>query len=295
MELLSRAWWGILLGIFAVGLLSSTPQSWVAALLGKPGTCSGIARAMLTGLFLDLCNHGVLLVGMRLYQKGASLGQVFAFLIASPWNSLSLTLLLAALIGWKWTLLFILGSALIAFLTGIFIEKLTRANKIPANPYQEALPQDFSFTKEIQAAWEKRSFSLTAVFSLLKNAILESRMILRWIFFGIVLTCLLRSLVDPSMLRSWVGPGIAGLFTTLVATTLIEVCSEGSSPIASDLLTLAHAPGNAFAFLMAGASTDYTEIMALKETTKSWKLAFLLPLTTLPQIILLSILFNHLP
>ena len=39
------------------------------------------------------------MVGMKLYERGASLGQVFAFLIASPWNSLSVTLVLIALIG----------------------------------------------------------------------------------------------------------------------------------------------------------------------------------------------------
>ena len=79
----------------------------------------------------------------------------------------------------------------------------------------------------------------------------------------------------------------------MLATTLIEVCSEGSSPIAADLLTRAHAPGNAFAFLMAGVATDYTEIMGLKETTRSWKTALFLPLTTVPQTLLIGWLLNH--
>ena len=44
---------------------------------------------------------------------------------------------------------------------------------------------------------------------------------------------------------------------------------------------------------MAGAATDYTEIMVLKETTGRWKLAFLLPLLALPQVIVLGLLFNQ--
>ena len=64
-------------------------------------------------------------------------------------------------------------------------------------------------------------------------------------------------------LASWFGPTVSGLLLTLVAATIIEVCSEGSSPIAADLVTRGGAPGNGFAFLMSGAATDYTEIMVL--------------------------------
>ena len=81
---------------------------------------------------------------------------------------------------------------------------------------------------------------------------------------------------------------------TLIAATVIEVCSEGSTPIAADLLNRAQAPGNAFTFMMAGVATDYTEIMVLKDTTKSWKIALFLPLITLPQIIAVGYVMNGL-
>ena len=47
------------------------------------------------------------MVGAKLYERGASIGQLMAFLIASPWNSLSLTIIMVSLIGWQWTLMFI--------------------------------------------------------------------------------------------------------------------------------------------------------------------------------------------
>ena len=80
---------------------------------------------------------------------------------------------------------------------------------------------------------------------------------------------------------------------TVIGATIIEVCSEGSVPIAADLVNLAKAPGNGFTFLMTGVSTDYTEIMALKETTGSWKIALFLPIITVPQVILLGYLLNQ--
>jgi hypothetical protein len=43
---------------------------------------------------------------------------------------------------------------------------------------------------------------------------------------------------------------------------------------------------------MAGVATDYTEIMIIRETTKSWLIALSLPLITVPQIILLGVIIN---
>ena len=71
-------------------MIGRFPRELVAAVLSKGGTVSGLFRAVGAGVMLDLCNHGILMVGMGLYKRGASLGQTIAFLIASPWNSLSL-------------------------------------------------------------------------------------------------------------------------------------------------------------------------------------------------------------
>ena len=83
-----------------------------------------------------------------------------------------------------------------------------------------------------------------------------------------------------------------GLGITLLVATILEVCSEGSTPIAADILTRAGAPGNSFAFLMGGVATDYTEIMVLRDTTKSLKMALFLPLVTVPQVLLLGWIIN---
>ena len=45
---------------------------------------------------------------------------------------------------------------------------------------------------------------------------------------------------------------------------------------------------------MAGAATDYTEVLVLRETTASWKLALLMPIVTVPQILLLGWMLNTL-
>lgn len=291
-EFLSRAWWGLLIGIAAVAVIGRLPREMVAALLGRGGTFNGILRATFAGVLLDLCNHGILMVAMQLYRKGASLGQVIAFLVASPWNSLSLTLILIALIGWQWTLGFIALSMAIGILSGWLAERLVAAGKVPANPNHVTDSGGFRFTPALRKLARELKPTPANLAGLAKSGWTDSRMILRWIFFGIALAGAIRAAVPADLFQQYFGPTLLGLVLTLVATTIIEVCSEGSSPIAADLLNRAGAPGNAFTFLMAGAATDYTEIMALRETTRSWRATLLLPLLTVPQVLVVSWLLN---
>jgi uncharacterized membrane protein YraQ (UPF0718 family) len=292
-ELMTRAWWGLLFGIVAVAVIGRFPRELVATILGRGGSVSGLFRAVGAGVLLDMCNHGILMVGMSLYKRGASLGQTIAFLIASPWNSLSLTLILAALIGWKWVLLFILLSMIIGLVTGWIADRLVDAGKIPHNPNAVALPTGYRIGPAISGVLKSLKPGGKNYLQLAREGLSGSKMVLRWVFFGFVLTGAIRAFVPDASFQHYFGPTIAGLFLTLLATTLLEVCSEGSSPIAADLLTRAHAPGNAFVFLMSGAATDYTEIMSLKETTLSWKATLALPLISTPQVLLIGWLIHR--
>ena len=291
-EMMNTMWWGILLGALAVGALGRIPNQMVMAVLGAPGSRKGVIRATMAGLMLDLCNHGILMVAMGLYRKGASLGQVMAFLIASPWNSFTLTLILIALIGLPFTLLFIVCSMIIAWISGLFFDYLVKKGALPSNPATAEVDADFKLWPAIKSQVSTKHFTLSSLFTMFWQGLKESKMVVRWVLFGVVLLALIRAFVEPEQFGVWFGASISGLFLTLLATTVIEVCSEGSSPIAADLVNQAKAPGNGFVFLMAGASTDYTEIMALKDTTNSWKIALFLPLVTVPQVLLIGWLMN---
>lgn len=262
--------------------------------LGTHKGTRGIVRATIAGVLLDLCSHGVLMVGAKLYERGAGTGQVMAFLIASPWNSLSLTLILIALIGLPWTLGFIALSMSIAVLTGILFQRLVNAGVLPANQNQRDLPPDFRFWAQARTQLGTTKFDRQFVWETILDGIKESRMVVRWILFGVVLASLIRAVVPMEVFTAYFGPTLLGLAVTLAVATLIEVCSEGSAPLAADIFTRAGAPGNSFAFLMGGVATDYTEIMVLKDTTHSLKIALFLPLICLPQIVLLGLLINHL-
>ena len=291
--LVNKIWWGILLGIFFVGILETIPRELVMSVLGRGGTFSGILRATGAGVLLDLCSHGILLVGTKLYERGASLGQVIAFLVASPWNSLTLTIILWSLVGWKWMLIILGLSLVVAIISGMIFDGLVYSGVLPKNPNKVDFPKDFAFWKELRKTLKKIRLTPQSVVGIVISGLKDSRMILRWIFFGIILAAAFRTFIHPEVFATLFGPTMAGLGVTIVFATILEMCSEGSLPVAADMLTRAKAGGNAFAFLMTGVSTDYTEIVVLKETTKSWKISFFLPLVTLPQIIIIAIILNQ--
>ncbi|MEL6997868.1 MAG: permease [Pseudomonadota bacterium] len=291
-ETMSVMWWGVLIGMVAVGLIDRVPREYVIGIVGREQSSASVVRAVFAGLFLDLCNHGVLMVGAKLYERGASLGQVFAFLIASPWNSLSITIIIGILMGWQWMAVFILSSLLIAFVTGVIVEALERRGHVKPNPNRIDLPVDFSVWRAAKAGLRAQRYDLEFVQDVARRSVTASRMVLRWLFFGVVLAAFIQTAVPTEIFQAWFGPTVLGLFATLIAATVIEVCSEGSVPIAADLMNRADAPGNAFTFLMAGAATDYTEVMVLREVVGRLKAALLLPLLTVPQVVAIGWLLN---
>lgn len=291
-ELMNAMWWGIAIGVIFVGLLGHVPRETIMRMLGEGGSWNGLLRATGAGVLLDLCSHGILAVGMKLYERGASVGQMMAFLIASPWNSFSLTLILFGLIGVGWTLLFILLSLLIALISGRIFDRLVASGTLPDNPNRLPAGADLSAAPTLATLIREAKPSGVGLGRLLMDGVRGSKMVIRWALFGVVLASLIRAFVPADIFADWFGPTLMGLGLTVLAATIIEVCSEGSVPIAADLMNRAAAPGNAFTFLMAGVATDYTEVMVIRDTTRSWKLALFLPLITVPQVILIGALLN---
>ncbi|MCG8416087.1 MAG: permease [Pseudomonadales bacterium] len=292
-ELINTIWWGIAIGILMIALLGRVPREFVMSALGTRRGFRGIVRASFAGVLLDLCSHGILMVGAKLYERGASAGQVMAFLVASPWNSLSLTLILIALIGLPWTLAFILLSMVIALVTGILFDLFVQRGVLPTNPQQITIPEGFQFWPEAKRQWAQADFSFPTLIKMLKEGLIESKMVIRWILFGVLLASAVRAFMPVEMFSTYFGPTLMGLAVTIAVATILEVCSEGSTPIAADILTRAGAPGNSFTFLMGGVATDYTEILVLKDATRSLKMALFLPLISVPQVLLLGWLINQ--
>lgn len=292
MELLLDMSWGVALGLVSVGLMNKIPREYFTQVMGRGDSIGDIVKAAIAGVILDMCNHGILVISGKLYERGLSIAQVLTFLIASPWNSLSLTFILIALIGLKWTLIFTLASMLIAIISGMVYLVLIKNGALPQNPNTVDIPENFDIRSDLKKRLKGWRPNWKWAKDIARDGWEDGKMIIRWILFGAIAAAAMRAYIPADIFSEWFGPTMLGLGATLLIATIVEVCSEGSAPIAAEIMNSANAPGNGFAFLMAGVSTDYTEILIVREFTQSWKVALTIPLITVPQIIVLGVLFN---
>lgn len=278
-------WWAILLGLLIGGLIDYfVPEEFVFKYLGKRKKRS-LFFAVFAGFLMSACSHGILAIAMQLYKKGASIPAVITFLLASPWANLPVTILLFGFFGWK-AILFVLIAMLIALVTGFLYMILEKFSLVEQSRKISSF-QDYHWTRVT-------NFNLKESFSgVLQGAVNLANMVLWWILIGFMMAALIRAYVSGHLFMRYFGSSFQGLLLTLLFATIIEVCSEGSAPLAFEIFNKTGVLGNPFVFLMAGVATDYTEI-GLLWTNIGKKTALWLPIITVPQVLLVGFLFNTL-
>ena len=273
----------LVLGFLIGGIIDYfVPEGFIYKYLGNKDSKS-LFYAVLSGLFLSTCSHGILAISIELYKKGASVPSIIRLLLASPWANFPITILLITFFGWK-GVLFVVTAMFIALVTGFIYLILDRFNLIEKN----------SVVKDSNNySWDNvKNFNLRkSVSGVLRGSFNLTNMVLWWLIVGLLASVLIDVYVPDHFMVNYFGPTITGLLLTLAVATVFEVCSEGSSLIALEIYRTVGSFGNPFVFLMAGVVTDYTEI-GLLWTNIGKKTALWLPVIAVPQVVIFGILFN---
>jgi len=287
-------WWAVALGLFLGGVIYHyVPREYISKALSrkKPRT---IFTAVFLGFLMSACSHGILALSIQLHKKGASGPAVVSFLLASPWANFAVTMMLLSLFGVK-GLFIILAAIIIAINTGFIFMFLEAKGLIEKNKNLVEVADDFSILNDFRARIKKYKFGPSTLKADIKGIIggslALSDMVLWWIVLGMLIASLAGAYIPVHFFHKFMGPTFLGLIVTLGIATIIEVCSEGSSPLAFEIYRQTGALGNSFVFLMAGVVTDYTEI-GLIWTNLGRRTALWLPVITVPQVLLLGALAN---
>lgn len=289
-----RIWWAVSLGLLLGGIIDYyVPSEYVSKILAskKPST---IFNAVFLGFLMSACSHGILALTIQLHKKGASNPAVVSFLLASPWANFAVTLMLVSLFGLK-GLLIILAAILIAVNTGFIFKFLEKNGLIETNKNSIEVDEQFSILKDLRARIKNYRLSPPSLIKDLtgvaRGALMLANMVLWWIILGIFIASFAGAYIPLQFFHKFMGPTFGGMLVTLALATVIEVCSEGSSPLAFEIYRQTRALGNSFVFLMAGVVTDYTEI-GLLWTNVGRRVALWLPLVTVPQALAVGYLLN---
>lgn len=288
-------WWAVLLGLVLGGVMDHfIPREHISHLLARRKKRT-VLYAVLLGFLMSTCSHGILALAVELYKKGASAAGVVAFLLASPWANLPLTILLLTFFGLK-ALYFICGAMGIAFVTGLAFQFLESKDLVEHNPNSVPMEEGFSLLGDIRARLKNADFGMASmrahIAGIWQGTVALSEMVLWWILLGMALASLAGAYIPQRIFHDYMGPTAAGLMVTLVLATVLEVCSEGTAPLAFELYRQTGAFGNVFVFLMAGVVTDYTEI-GLIWLNIGRRAAIWLPIIAVPQVMVLGIIANR--
>jgi uncharacterized membrane protein YraQ (UPF0718 family) len=291
---LKKAGWALLLGLFLGGVVERyIPKEYITLWLAGRHRRTILASAGL-GFLASSCSHGCLALSMELYKKGASVPAVITFLLASPWASLSLTLLILSLMGWE-GLVIVLLALVVAAVTGFVFQQLEQKGWVDRNPHTVQVKEGFSIGEHLRERFRRKRWSARVLAedlrAILRGGWALGRMVVFWVALGFTLSAVFGVLLPGHWWGRYLGPSALGLLATLGIATVIEVCSEGTAPLAVELYRRTGALGNAFGFLMGGVVTDFTELSVLWGNLGPKVVGWLL-LVTLPQVFLLGMVMN---
>lgn len=287
--------WAVGVGLVIGGAIDRyVPKEYISKLLARPRKRT-VFYATGLGLLASACSHGILALSIELHKKGASGPAVISFLLASPWANFPVTLLLIGLFGAK-GLMIILGALAVAISTGLILQQLDKRSWIEKNKNTTVYEPGFTVRSDFGERVRNYRFSgqklISDLAQIARGAFGLSEMILGWVIFGVVLASLAQAYVPANVFQNWLGPSVPGLLATLLVATVLEVCSEGTAPLAFEIWRQTGAFGNSFVFLTAGVLTDYTEIgliwSNLGKRTALWTVA-----VGVPQILILGYLLNR--
>ena len=291
---LSSIWWALFLGLLLGGVIEHyVPKEYISKVLARKSSLT-IFNAVILGFLMSACSHGILALSIQLHKKGASNPAVVSFLLASPWANMAVTMMLLSLFGLK-GLLIIIAAVVIAINTGLIFMLLEKKGWIEINKNIVPVAKDYSILQDFRQRLRDYKFTrasfATDAQGVLLGMLALAKMVLGWIILGVLLASLAGAFIPVHFFHNFMGPSLLGLMVTLIVATLIEVCSEGSSPLAFEIYRQTGALGNSFVFLMAGVVTDYTEI-GLLWSNLGRRVACWMVLVAVPQVIVLGYFFN---
>ncbi|MDD2806462.1 MAG: permease [Elusimicrobiales bacterium] len=217
------------------------------------GGWASLAKAAVLGMVMPGCSCATMPMAEGLRRKGADLGTVTSFLLASPLVSPQTLVLTWAVLGWKFTMARALAALLGAVMIGaifLWLEKnkpgfLDIPVTIPVKKCASGCGCSGGAAKE---ADEPRKF--WPVFAdIIKD-------LAKYFVLGMAIATLLTVLLPAGVIARYIGASgpLAYLSAVLLGVPLY-VCEGEEIPLTLSLLKLGLGPGPALAFLLGSVGT----------------------------------------
>lgn len=248
--------------IYTMGLFRSVlrPEKVRDLLRGRSEVLARLLAIML-GAVTPFCSCSSVPLFIGFVEAGIPLGVTFSFLIASPMINEVAVVLLASILGWKLTLLYVAAGLTVAYVGGVVMERLRPERWVETYVWKIHLgtvvlpPVETSFG-------ERHRFALGEVKDIVQR-------IWKWVFLGIGVGALFHGYVPQTWAENLAGQNnwLAVPLAVLIGVPLYSN-AVGVIPIAEALLAKGVAVGTTLAFMMSIAAISLPELLILRKVIR---------------------------
>jgi uncharacterized membrane protein YraQ (UPF0718 family) len=236
------------------------PEDKVLKYLGSGGI-KPIFFSTLIGTLLPVCCWGSLPIAVSFYKKGAKLGPVLAFLVATPATSISALLVAYSVLGLTFTAYIFFAVIIMGLTIGLIGDRIKYEPKVIeriACPHCESDPAH-ALTHAEKTLSEKLASALRyACIDLPKEIGAE-------LFMGIVLAAFVTTFAPiGNFIKTYLG-GWIGYAFAIVFGVIMYICSTATVPLVDSLIRQGMNAGAGMTLLLIGPVTSYGTILVLRK------------------------------
>ncbi len=249
------------IGFFISGLVHEMiPEDKVLKYLGGGGI-KPILYSTLIGTLLPVCCWGSLPIAVSFYKKGAKLGPVLAFLVATPATSISALLVAYSVLGIKFTVYIFFAVIIMGVTIGLICNRIKYIPK--SLPEKATCPHCETNPDHIHT--HKRKFK-DRIISALKYAYIElPKEIGLELIIGILLAAGVATFVPVGkLIKAYLG-GWIGYAFSIVFGIIMYICSTATVPLVDSLMRQGMNAGAGMTLLLIGPVTSYGTILVLRK------------------------------
>jgi len=250
------------------------------------------------GAITPFCSCSSIPVFLGFTSAGIPVGITMAFLITSPLINEVAILLLMSLLGWKFTLIYILVGMTIGILGGFFLDAI-KAERWLQSFAAQALKQgqqqlnDNNTPNEKLPSLQKLTLKERHQFAKSEAKDIFLR-VWKWVFIGVGLGAALHGFVPAGWLQQHLG---AGQWWSVPAAVFLGIPlysnATGVIPVMESLLTNGLPIGTTLAFCMSTVAASFPEFILLKQVMQ-WRLLVVFFAMLLVAFTLVGWVFNFL-
>ncbi|MDD5496396.1 MAG: permease [Candidatus Omnitrophica bacterium] len=250
------------IGFFISGLVHEfVPQNAVSKYLGSPGI-KPIFYATLIGTMLPVCCWGSLPIAVSFYKKGAKLGPILAFLVATPATSISALLVAYNVLGLGFTVYIFFAVIIMGMAMGLIGNTIKFNSQDTVEdkecPHCKVEPPHVNGNKERTTAERAKSVLRYAYIQLPKEIGME-------LVAGILLAALVATFVPIGRLINLYLKGWFGYVFAVAFGILMYLCATASTPFIDSLMKQGMNQGAGMTLLLIGPVTSYGTILVLRK------------------------------